>query len=658
MFSGNLVQTARFDTRFFPQHVLLLTIGENLMPMGYWPVISKDPFRFLICMGVGNHSLLLLKKYKEAALHFMPWSRREQVVRAGYLSGRDVKKADVLGFNLLPAEKLQHTRLVEGADSVFETVVYRELPNLSRVHALRARCGRGARREAAGRPAAHPVSEPGELRHPGRELGVHQVNPFGTIHPAPPRYRGMTRSSLYIPMRDGVKLALTLVLPKDLPAGERIPCLLSQSRYWRDYELYPPLGKWVNPEQLLPRQRNFKPFFSGQGYALANLDVRGTGASFGNWPMPWHAESVEDARQVVDWIIEQPWSNGLVGGYGISYVGTTAELLAALGHPAVKAVIPMFNHPDPFTDIAYPGGAFNRRFVDAWDRLSAAMDRNQVTPELGWRAKVFLRGVPPVDEDRHRTLLRQALQVHAGNTTIFKIAEPISCRNERISGIDASVDDISMYRYLDELERSGTAIFGWASWMDAGTADAVLRRFNTLPNARRAVIGAWEHGGVYNASPYRQVRRSRLPAEASPPLMAQWAEMLAFFDAYLKAEDLPLRSERVLHYYSLGDEKWKQSATWPPPGTSMQRWRLSAGMRLLPNPPADESGVDTYAVDWNATTGALCRWWELGGALGKPVSYPTRDKAAKHLLTYTSPLLEKDLEIAGYPVVDPLPVLQ
>ncbi len=132
MFSGNLVQTARFDTRFFPQHILLLTTGENLMPMGYWTVISKDPFRFLICMGVGNHSLLLLKKYKEAALHFMPWSRREQVVRAGYLSGRDVKKADVLGFNLLPAEKLQHTRLVEGADSVFETVVYRELPNLSR----------------------------------------------------------------------------------------------------------------------------------------------------------------------------------------------------------------------------------------------------------------------------------------------------------------------------------------------------------------------------------------------------------------------------------------------------------------------------------------------------------------------------------------------
>lgn len=123
--------TFPFNTRFFPQHVLLLTVGENMMPMGYWTVISKSPFRFLICMGVGNHSLTLMKKYKEAALHFMPWADRERVVRAGYISGRDVNKAETLDFTLHPAEKLQHTSLVEGADVVYETVLYQELPNLS-----------------------------------------------------------------------------------------------------------------------------------------------------------------------------------------------------------------------------------------------------------------------------------------------------------------------------------------------------------------------------------------------------------------------------------------------------------------------------------------------------------------------------------------------
>jgi flavin reductase (DIM6/NTAB) family NADH-FMN oxidoreductase RutF len=128
---------APFQAKYFPLHLALLSIGENLMPIGNWMVISKDPFRFLIAMGVGNHSLTLLKKYKEAALHFMPWQERERVVRAGHLSGRNVNKAEKLGFQLYPAEKLAHTRLVDGADSVFELTLQMELMgNLSREFAL------------------------------------------------------------------------------------------------------------------------------------------------------------------------------------------------------------------------------------------------------------------------------------------------------------------------------------------------------------------------------------------------------------------------------------------------------------------------------------------------------------------------------------------
>ena len=136
MYPPNNVQNARFAARYFPLHLGLLSVGENLMPMGNWMVISKEPFRFLLAMGVGNHSLTLLKKHKEAALQFMPWSERQRVVRAGHLSGREVEKAKLLGFTLLPAVKLQATRLVEGAESAFELVLNRELTNLSREFAL------------------------------------------------------------------------------------------------------------------------------------------------------------------------------------------------------------------------------------------------------------------------------------------------------------------------------------------------------------------------------------------------------------------------------------------------------------------------------------------------------------------------------------------
>lgn len=128
--------TAPFNTKFFPQHILLLSVGENVMSMGYWTVISKDPFRFLICMQLGNYSLELVRKHQEAALHFFPWKDREWVVKAGHISGRDGKKSERLGFHWLPAAKLTTTRLVAGFDSAYETVVYQELKGFSGEFAL------------------------------------------------------------------------------------------------------------------------------------------------------------------------------------------------------------------------------------------------------------------------------------------------------------------------------------------------------------------------------------------------------------------------------------------------------------------------------------------------------------------------------------------
>jgi flavin reductase (DIM6/NTAB) family NADH-FMN oxidoreductase RutF len=124
--------TEPFAAKFFPLHLALLSVGDNMMPMGYWTVVSKDPFRFLISMGAGNHSLTLLRRYREAALHFMPWSDRQRVVRAGWTSGRDVNKAETLGFRLYQAEKLEHTSLIDGADTIFELKVFTRLDGLSR----------------------------------------------------------------------------------------------------------------------------------------------------------------------------------------------------------------------------------------------------------------------------------------------------------------------------------------------------------------------------------------------------------------------------------------------------------------------------------------------------------------------------------------------
>lgn len=57
-------------------------------------------------------------------------------MKAGYISGRDVNKAEELGFELDPAQELVHTKLVGGYDSAYETVVNQEIGGLSREFAI------------------------------------------------------------------------------------------------------------------------------------------------------------------------------------------------------------------------------------------------------------------------------------------------------------------------------------------------------------------------------------------------------------------------------------------------------------------------------------------------------------------------------------------
>jgi putative CocE/NonD family hydrolase len=469
---------------------------------------------------------------------------------------------------------------------------------------------------------------------------------FGSYVGAAPRYRGTTTQSTYIPMRDGVRLAVEVILPRNLPSEVKIPALLSQTRYWREMELRAPFKWFLQPSALNPDFRGFRPFVTSRGYALVDVDVRGTGASFGTWLGPWTPDSVEDAGEVIDWIVAQPWCDGRVGTHGISYLGTTAELAAVLGHPAVLAAMPMFNHPDPYTDIAFPGGILNRRFIESWGTMDEVLDRNEVPAEFGFWGRLLVRGVKPVGGESGRELLQAAVKEHQANGRVGAMAHEVECRDDTPGGQEFCLDGIAVHHYKGELAASRAVLCGWGSWMDAGTADAAIRRFLTFDNTRCAVIGAWDHGGRFNASPYRTADRP-----PSPPLRGQWAEMLRFFDAYLKDEDNGVRGERALYYYTMGEERWKKTPVWPPEGTSMECWYLGDERALLPQMPRDEAGSDSYAVNYQASSGLHNRWWELSAVENKSVTYGDRAAAGRRLLTYTSPPLRDAIEISGYPVL-------
>jgi len=303
-----------------------------------------------------------------------------------------------------------------------------------------------------------------------------------------------------------------------------------------------------------------------------------------------------DGGEIVNWIVSQPWSNGKVGAIRVSYTGSTAKFLAVNNHSAVKAVVPRFSEYDLFTDIPFPAGVFNDWFIKQWASVDNLLDKNSAKAMLshisrlldeaeasftegqlpkGFRllknaralkmGRLAVKGVKPVDSDKDHRPLKEAIRAHAMNGDVYKLAQGYNYRDDirvvRDKGF--SIDDLSIHHFREEVEHSKAAMYVWGSWFDAATADGVIKRFLTLSNPLRAVIGPWNHGATYHASPYLPVG-----TPVDPNLKNQWLECLRFLDYYLKDIDSGEMSEKVLIYYTLGEEKWKTTKVWPPEGST------------------------------------------------------------------------------------------
>jgi uncharacterized protein len=471
-----------------------------------------------------------------------------------------------------------------------------------------------------------------------------------------PPYKGVATESLYVPMSDGARIAVDVLRPRDAPADLKLPAILIIARYWRSFALrgFAPRGRApIGPRHALP------DFLVAHGYAVVVVDSRGSGASSGSTPFPFNPRELQDYGEVVDWIVEQPWSDGQVGATGISYEGIAAELLTAAHPRATRAVVPQQADIDQYGEFLCPGGIPNGWMIDTWQHTNDALDRNRLPSEwtssqserrslvyrIAARLSHFaIRGVRPVDADRDGTALRQAVAEHAGNADVAAYARALTYRDDPFGPSGITVDDFSTIRHREAVDSAGAALFAWGSWFDGCTADGVLRRFIGYRNPLRAVIGAWSHGYLNHGSPYG-ARDGKL----RPALKALWQEMLEHFDLHLKGAGDPDLAGRTLFYYTIGEEAWKVTGVWPPAGAATDRWYLGPSHSLSEAAPTAEDAADTYAVDFEATTGRTNRWRSQDGITR--VVYPDRAEADGRLLTYTGAPLADDLEIAGHPVV-------
>lgn len=474
--------------------------------------------------------------------------------------------------------------------------------------------------------------------------------------PSEPEHDAVTTQSLHVAMRDGTQIAADVMRPAGLPPEEKLPTVLFIARYWRSFALRGPTPRNrapVGPRNPLPA------FLLARGYAVVIADSRGSGASTGSTPYPFSPEEIRDYGELVDWVVEQPWSDGRVGATGISYEGIAAELLTTTQREAVKVVVPQQADIDQYAEFLFPGGIRNEWMVNAWQRTNEKLDRNEIPPEwspgdregyslihrvVGRLSMILLKGVRPVDEDPEGSLLAKAIADHRDNADVAAYARTVTYRDDPFGASGVSIDDLSTIRYQEEIQHSGTPLFTWGSWLDGSTADGVLRRFVSYSNPQRAVIGAWSHGYVNHGSPYRSPT-----THLEPRIEELWQELVDYFDLHLKGRTASRLQGKELFYFTMGEEEWKVTDLWPPKGATTERWYLADAAGLDREPPKEESASDRYTVDFEATTGRSNRWRTQDGVT--KVIYGDRAQGHGRLLTYTSPPLAEDMEVTGHPVI-------
>jgi uncharacterized protein len=453
---------------------------------------------------------------------------------------------------------------------------------------------------------------------------------------AKPKYDKVKSTNFYIPMRDGVRIAVTLHLPEGLPAGEKIPLVMVQTRYWRNFELrgfYKGLlnAYWVGPQKI-------KKQLIGHGYAVMDVDVRGTGASFGKVPCPWSQEEIFDGADIATWVTKQPWSNGNIGTAGVSYSGTTAEMALVPKHPAFKAAVAMFSLYDVYDDISFPGGVHLEGFTKNWSAANLLMDQN--IPPSKKLAK-FVKGVLPVDDDKDRSQLNAAVN-EGVNYDVHSLAQNVRFRDDTAKGfIAATVDTFSPHRFRKQVNEGGAAVLCWSGWYDGAYPHSAIKRFLTLTNPKnKLMLGPWNHGGSMRIS----------PDHAGKANFPHISELLKFFDYHLKGLQNGLYDEPRVHYYTMGEEKWKTANTWPPASKPTPIY-LAPELKLSNELPPSVNEF-RYQVDTNARTGLQTRWASLRSALTDPKAYGDRAAAGDKLLSFYGPVLTEDLTISGHPIAD------
>jgi uncharacterized protein len=414
-------------------------------------------------------------------------------------------------------------------------------------------------------------------------------------------YPDVVRNSIYVPVRDGTRLAVNIYRPAvdGKAVATKLPVVFVFTPYrarFRDAA-----GKVIDTGY--DERRGIKGL-PAAGYVVAVADIRGKGASFGHRRGFQDRTEALDGYDLIEWLARQPYSTGKVGMMGCSYLGGTTFQTATTAPPSLRAIFAGASELDKYGFVRRGGitAQFNTRPDEPLSDDLMSL---------------------PMDEDIDGAMLRAAVAQHAANTPMAGLWYGMPYRDSVSNYTNNKFwDEVGVWSYLEKIRKGGIATYFWGNWQDEPTSQVILAAENL--------------GGKFLAGPGGHC--------VPPPGFDFQGEIIRWFDAHLKGIDNGILTEPRATYHVMG-EGWVKSNTLPGSSGKRVSWYFGGGDTgtarsvndglLLPVKPRAQA--DRFTVDYNLPSADYFAFW----------AQPMDDKG----LSYTTVPLEAPVRLIGFPVV-------
>ena len=419
-------------------------------------------------------------------------------------------------------------------------------------------------------------------------------------------YPDVQRSSLYVPVRDGTRLAVNIYRPAGNGGVESapLPVIFVFTPYRARF-----VGQDGKVNEVALNDRMALRSLIAAGYVVAVADIRGKGASFGSRHGFQDRTEARDGYDLVEWLAHQPFSTGKVGMIGCSYLGGATFHTATTAPPSLKAVFIGASDLDKYAFVKRGG-------------ITAQFNTRPDEPLSEDLASV------PVDADADGVQLKAAVAQHAANTPMAPLWYGMPYRDS-VSPLTGNAfwNEASVYNYMGAIRRAGIATYFWSNWQDEPTAQSILSAANLS-------------GAKFLAGPGSHC--------VPPPGFDFTGEVRRYFDHYLKGVDNGIEREPRATYWVEGLEGkggYVRSRSLPGEGVKPVSWFLDGGRSgsarsvndgVLASAPANR-GTDRFTVRYDLPDPDYFAFW----------ARPMDDKG----LSYTSAPLARAMKLVGYPVV-------